>query len=44
MSKEKSKRREEKKNPLMFAKEKKVAKRIKKSGKPSALQIKTEGL
>lgn len=39
MSKEKSPQKTGKKKPLMTAKEKKTAKRIKKSGAPSGLQL-----
>ncbi len=39
MSKEKSPKKNGKKKPLMTAKEKKTAKRIKKAGSPSGLQI-----
>lgn len=38
MGKEKKNKKNVKKQPLMTAKEKKTAKRIKKSGKPSGLQ------
>jgi len=41
MSKEKSPKKDGKKKPLMTAKEKKAAKRTKKSGAPSGLQMKT---
>jgi len=43
MSKKNLKRREAKKKPLMTAKEKKKAKKIKKSDQPNWLQIKTRG-